>query len=61
MSEPDNRLTPEDQERVDKVVNSGIHATPRKPFNPWRLMLWLSVIIVGLGVLSRVIGFFALP
>jgi hypothetical protein len=58
MDEP--RLSPEDQAKVDKFVSSGINSVERKPFRPFRLLLFLIVIVSCLtGVsllLARVAG-----
>ena len=55
------RLYPEDQQRVDQYLHKGINEVERESFKPLKLMLWLAVIIVILGVLSRVIGSFVIP
>ena len=49
----DNRLYPEDQEKVDEFVNRGINSVDRKPFRPMRLMLLLIAVVVLLSVLSQ--------
>lgn len=54
-------LYPEDQARVDKVINQGIYRVERKPFRPWLLLtilvgMLVVVFIVGY-VLGRVLGF----
>lgn len=59
--QPTNRLFPEDQERVDQYLKEGINEVERSPFKPLRLMAWLTVVIVFLGLLSRLIGYFVLP
>ncbi|WP_062265009.1 DUF3094 family protein [Endozoicomonas arenosclerae] len=60
MEKTQTRLYPEDQAKVDRFISSGTNATERNSFRPLKLMLWLAVIIVILGVLSRVIGTFIL-
>ncbi|WP_257284602.1 DUF3094 domain-containing protein [Endozoicomonas sp. SESOKO1] len=55
------RLYPEDQERVDQYLKKGVNEVERSPFRPLRLMAWLTVVIVVLGVLSRLIGYLVLP
>ena len=48
---PNNtKLSPEDQARVDQVVNSGYNSTERRPFRPLRLLLvlWIVVSLIGL-------------
>jgi hypothetical protein len=49
----DNRLYPEDQEKVDEFVNRGINSVDRKPFRPMRLMLLLIAVVVLLSILSQ--------
>ena len=60
MNKTQTRLNPEDQAKVNQFLKQGVNATERSSFKPWRLMLWLAIIIVVLGVLSRVIGLFVL-
>ena len=55
------RLYPEDQERVDQYLKEGVNEVERSPFRPLRLMAWLTVVIVVLGVLSRFIGYLVIP
>ncbi|WBA80677.1 DUF3094 family protein [Endozoicomonas sp. GU-1] len=55
------RLYPEDQQRVDQYLKEGVNEVERSPFKPLRLMAWLTVVIVVLGVLSRIIGYLVLP
>ena len=43
------KLSPEDQERVDKVISSGVNVSERQPFHFWWLML---VIMIALGILG---------
>ena len=47
-------LYPEDQERVNKYLSSSVHQVERKPFNPWRILLGVAIILVvftGIGYL----------
>ncbi len=39
----ENRLYPEDQEKVDEFVSRGINSVERKPFRPLRLILAHSI------------------
>ncbi len=55
------RLYPKDQERVDRYVSEGINKVERASFKPFHLMGWLTLVIVLLGLLSRLIGYFFLP
>ena len=45
------KLSPEDQEKVDKFISTGYNDVERKPFRP--LMLLLGLMIV-LGILSGI-------
>lgn len=56
-----SRLYPDDQDRVEQYLKEGINQVNRSPFRPFRLMIWLTVVIVLLGVLSRLIGYLVLP
>jgi hypothetical protein len=46
------KLSSEDQARVDAYLNSPVHRYERRPFRPWLLMLVLTIVVVGLTVLS---------
>lgn len=37
------RLSEEDQSKVDRYLETGVHQTPRKPFRMWALfgVIWL--------------------
>ncbi|MCL6268953.1 DUF3094 domain-containing protein [Sansalvadorimonas sp. 2012CJ34-2] len=60
-TEQQTRLNPEDQQLVDDFISSGINKEERQPFHPWKLMMWLAVVIVIFGVLARVVGTLYLP
>ena len=49
------KLSVEDQKRVAKYLRSPIHSVDRKPFRPYLMMLALIVVVVLLGLLSRLI------
>lgn len=51
-----SRLTPEDQQKVDQYLNLPQHQVEREPFKPWRLLMILLVMVVGLGILSRLLA-----
>ena len=55
------RLYPEDQKRVEEFLHEGVNKVEREPFRPLRLLFWLFIFIVILGVISRVIGYFVIP
>jgi len=51
-----NRLYPQDQEKVDKFVNSGINSVERKPFRPLRLLVMLIAVVMGLSIFSQLLA-----
>lgn len=53
---PSSRLSPEDQARVDKVLQSGVNQTPRGPFRVWRLLAAIWGILVVLSVFSYLLA-----
>ena len=55
------RLYPEDQKRVDDFLHEGVNHIERNTFKPLRLMFWLALTIVILGVISRLIGYWVVP
>lgn len=61
LHQQSNRLYPEDQVRVDQYLKEGVNEAERSPFRPLRLMAWLTTVILLLGILSRVIGYFVIP
>ena len=60
-TEQQTRLNPEDQQLVDEFISSGVNKEERQPFHPWKLMMWLAVVIVVFGALARVVGTLFLP
>lgn len=46
------RLSVEDQARVNKVIHSGVNQTERKPFRIWRLLLVIWLVLGGMSLLS---------
>ncbi|QTF56353.1 DUF3094 family protein [Stutzerimonas frequens] len=51
-----SRLTPEDQQRVDDYLRAPQHQVERRPFRPWLLLLVVLAIVIGLGLLSRLLS-----
>ncbi len=50
-----NRLYPQDQERVDEFIKRGVNSVERKPFRPMRLLLILIAIVMGLSIFSQLV------
>ncbi len=48
----ENRLYPEDQAKVDEFLSKGINSVERKPFKPFKLLLFLIVVVSGLSWIS---------
>ncbi len=61
MQTEQKKLSDADQRRVDEVTSTGINSVEREPFHPWRMMLWLAVVIVVFGVIARYLGKLYLP
>ena len=51
-----SRLSPEDQLKVDSYLAAPQHQVERQPFRPWRLLVIVVMITIGLGVLSRLLS-----
>ena len=51
-----SRLTPEDQHKVDSYLAAPQHQLERQPFRPWRLLLIVLFVTIGLGILSRLLS-----
>ncbi|MBU2710186.1 DUF3094 family protein [Zooshikella harenae] len=49
-------LSTEDQARVNHYLSSPTNQIERAPFKPLKLLGWLLLIIIGLGVISRELG-----
>ena len=51
-----SRLSPDDQLKVDHYLAAPQHQVERQPFRPWRLLVIVVMITIGLGVLSRLLS-----
>ena len=51
-----SRLTPEDQNKVDSYLAAPQHQVQRQPFRPWRLLLIVVIVVIALGMLSRLLS-----
>jgi hypothetical protein len=51
-----SRLSPDDQQRVDQYLSAPQHQVTRKPFRVWRLLLVILIVVIGLGLLSRLLS-----
>jgi len=55
-----SRLSPDDQQRVDQYLSAPQHQVERQPFRPWRLLLIVLAVVIGLGLLSRLLSLLVL-
>lgn len=51
-----NRLHPEDQEKVDAFLRRGVNSVERKPFKPMRMMILLIVVVTTLSLFSQLLA-----
>ncbi len=52
----DNRLSEEDQKRVDEYLSTPVPSVERKPFRPLLLLFWLWVVVMVLGGVAWGLG-----
>jgi len=52
----EKQLSDADQARVDKVLRTGVNATERAPFRPWRLLSFVWLVLLAMGGISYLIG-----
>jgi hypothetical protein len=55
-----SRLNPDDQQRVEQYLQAPQHRVERRPFRPWLLLVLVLAVVVGLGLLSRLLAWIAL-
>lgn len=51
-----NKLSPEDQARVDSVTSSGVNSVERAPFRVWLLLGVILLVLTGLSIFSYIIA-----
>lgn len=51
-----NKLSPEDQARVDQYISTGYNDIERRPFRPGLLFLMLIIVLISLSGLSYLIA-----
>lgn len=51
-----SKLSPEDQEKVNAYLSRPQHQVERKPFRPLWLLAMTLLVVVLLGLLSRLLG-----
>ncbi|WP_341960045.1 DUF3094 family protein [Pseudomonas sp. RC10] len=55
-----SRLNPDDQKRVEEYLQAPQHQVERRPFRPWLLLAVVLVVVIGLGLLSRLLSYLTL-
>ena len=55
-----SRLNPDDQQHVEEYLQLSQHQVERKPFRPWLLLGVVLVVVIRLGVLSRLLSYLTL-
>jgi len=55
-----SRLNPDDQKRVEEYLRAPQHQVERRPFKPWLLLVVVLVVVIGLGLLSRLLSYLTL-
>ncbi|MGH8416685.1 MAG: DUF3094 family protein [Pseudomonas sp.] len=55
-----SRLNPDDQKRVEEYLQAPQHQVERRPFRPWLLLVVVLVVVIGLGLLSRLLSYLTL-
>ena len=53
-----SRLNEQDQQRVNQYLSAPQHQVERQAFKPWRLLLMVLTVVIGLGLLSRLLSQF---
>ncbi|MDA8647012.1 DUF3094 domain-containing protein [Porticoccaceae bacterium] len=52
----ENKLSKEDQQRVDEFLARGVNDIERQPFRPLRLLGVIWIVVAALGFISWYIG-----
>ena len=55
-----SRLNPDDQEHVEEYLQLSQHQVEREPFRPWLLLGVVLLVVIGLGLLSRLLSYLTL-
>ncbi|MET0612741.1 MAG: DUF3094 family protein [Pseudomonas caspiana] len=55
-----SHLKPEDQKRVEEYLRAPQHQVERRPFRPWLLLSVVVAVVIGLGLLSRLLSYLTL-
>jgi hypothetical protein len=55
-----SRLNPDDQRRVEEYLQAPQRQVERRPFRPWLLLVVVLAVVIGLGLLSRLLSYLTL-
>ncbi|RMT85870.1 hypothetical protein ALP39_01935 [Pseudomonas marginalis pv. marginalis] len=55
-----SRLNPDDQQHVEEYLLLSQNRVERKPFRPWLLLGVVLAVVIGLGLLSRLLSYLTL-
>ncbi|CAI2795093.1 MULTISPECIES: DUF3094 family protein [Pseudomonas] len=55
-----SRLNPDDQQHVEEYLQLSQNQVERKPFRPWLLLGVVLAVVIGLGLLSRLLSYLTL-
>ncbi len=55
-----SRLNPDDQRHVEDYLQLAQNRVERRPFRPWLLLVVVLVVVIGMGLLSRLLSYLVL-
>lgn len=55
-----SRLNPDDQKHVEEYLLLPQHQVERRPFRPWLLLAVVVIVVIRIGLLSRLLSYLAL-
>lgn len=55
-----SRLNPDDQRHVEDYLQLEQNRVERRPFRPWLLLAVVLVVVIGMGLLSRLLSYLVL-
>ena len=55
-----SRLNPDDQQHVEDYLQLPQNQVERRPFRPWLLLAVVVIIVIAMGLLSRLLSYLVL-
>ena len=55
-----SRLNPDDLKRVEEYLQLPQNQVERRPFRPWLLLAVVVIVVIGMGLLSRLLSYLVL-